>query len=262
MTGRLLLAMALGSAALGCSKTESQSNPSAGPSAGWAEHEVSSHRAEYSVTWLAKAPAAESIDAVFKALEEPPPPVREYEVTYLVAGTTEYVPEGYSVILRKRLEKGQPVDKTELTFKLRAKDASMTPLDTWWCPLGTTKEDDFDSEVDVDVRLDSPDDPNRRTYSYSCDAKLSTPPAALGGGPGETICSSVVMRRARNDRTKMTVEEWTIGGQRYLELSQKASNTDKSLADFVALVRKLPPFEAVKSGMTTLATDCASKPKR
>lgn len=254
--------MVLGSGALGCSKTDPGAAPSAGPSAGWAEHEVSSHRAEYSVTWLAKAPAADSIDAVFKALEEPAaPPTREYEVSYLVVGTTEYVPEGYSVILRKRLEKGQPLDKTELTFKLRARDASITPLNTWWCPLGTTKEDDFDSEVDVDVRLDSPDDPNRRTYSYSCDAKLPAPPASLGGGAGETICSSVTMRRARNDRTKLTVEEWTIGGQRYLELSQKAANTEKSLADFVALVRKLPPFEAVKSGMTTLATDCVSKPK-
>jgi hypothetical protein len=181
--------------------------------------------AEYAVRWSPSSGGPRDVGGVMKALGLEGGEVSKFRIQYHDVRLPAGAPSGAAAIARER----ERASKVETTWKYRG----ASPFDagtehTWMCPLlGKAQRKD---EVDVSMLAGGE---TRRAYSRSCTVKgaySGSLPSALQGA--QVGCSSRMERQESADG-RYKVERWRLSnGQRLLEVSWSAGDTDVDLADF------------------------------
>lgn len=148
----------------------------------------------------------------------------EYEVRYFDLSPPTGAPPDVLVILRQRTGADGDSD-------IRLKYRRARPIEgKWSCPAGAR----FEKGTELDVSFGGAAEPTR-AYAYSCTLEAREPPAFLAAAPKP--CVSRVTRHAFGS---WKVEDWSLpGGERRLEVSHTARDTEAEQAEFGRMVGQL-----------------------
>jgi len=187
----------------------------AGPAADAAAAEPAD--AEYAIRWNARDGGPASLNETLRILQTRATRVRRFKIDYYDLPSTTTTPQGFSVILRRRVEDG---GRAELTWKLRGDRA----LADWACPLKNSPEGK--AELDVTFRGE---DKVTRSFSYSC---TSDGPDLAASELSATLreCASEM---SRQDAGKLKIEEWRLPGNVVIiDVSLSGKNTPGAMELF------------------------------
>ncbi|WP_446809011.1 hypothetical protein ACH50O_17385 [Methylomonas sp. 2BW1-5-20] len=207
--------------------------------------------AEFAIRWNPSKGGPKTANDVINLLELKSAKMDEYKVSYFAIETPFDVPDGYSVIARRRTQG----EKTQLMIKYRG-DAPLPDTynaDAWQCVLGSNAESKY--EVDITFLLEK----IKKTYSLSCSLKAekkTTFPDNLN--PAQVGCDSKMKRYESNG---IKIEEWSFdnGNEKLLEVSKSGHDNDVDIDKFRNEVSSklissgVKPLESSKSAT---GTDC------
>ena len=191
----------------------------------------SEDRAEWAVRWDATE-TSKTLAEIAAALG-----CGDKEQKYLVSYARPEAPPtppGYRWIVRRRERPGKEI---KLTYKLRGPG----PIMGWKPPFEGS--DDLDEEWDLTLGTHGVLTP---AYSHSASTSDQSPPV---GWTLPDWTAPVSMRRFKAE--KDTVEEWLVGGRRYLEISRRSNvGAGEEFSAWVAEV--IHGATLLEAGMTNL----------
>ena len=165
--------------------------------------------AEYAIRWNAREGGPGSGGETLAILDMRARQPVHFKVDYYDLPSTTAAPQGFTTILRRRID---DAGRSELTFKLRGDHA----LGEWTCPLRNARQ----TKAEVDVTLGGAAG-GARTYSYSCTSADTEPVSDLNAKP--TTCTADVTRW---EQGRLRVEEWRIPRDvLFIEVSGSGTNT-------------------------------------
>ena len=173
--------------------------------------------AEYAIRWNAREGGPKTGVEVLAALNIRVKGTQSFRVTYYDFPSSAKSPQGFSTILRRRIDADGSM---ELTWKLRGAHA----LAEWTCPLESPRH----AKAEVDVAFTGSNTVDRM-YSYSCSSG-SPESAASKLAAIPKACTATV---ARWEAGPLKVEEWRLARDiLIIEVSGNGANTPKGIERF------------------------------
>jgi hypothetical protein len=165
--------------------------------------------AEYAIRWNAREGGPGSGGETLAILDMRARQPVHFKVDYYDLATPPAAPQGFTTILRRRID---DAGRSELTFKLRGDRA----LGEWSCPLRNVRQTKFE----VDVTFGGAENAVR-TYSYGCTSADTEPASDLNAKLG--TCTADVTRW---EQGRLKVEEWRLAGDVVIiEVSGSGTNS-------------------------------------
>jgi len=172
--------------------------------------------AEYAIRWNARDGGPGSGGATLAILDMRARQPVQFKVDYYDVATPPAAPQGFTTILRRRID---DAGRSELTFKLRGDRA----VEEWSCPLRNVRQ----TKIEVDVTFGGAEN-GVRTYSYSCTSADTEPASDLNAKL--RTCSADVKRW---EQGRLKVEEWRLAGDVVIiEVSGSGTNTPDAREKF------------------------------